>query len=58
MHSQKRNLFSKETEWLLEKQQLVSRVTFVEAQLKAQENINNDLVKRIKMLEFALRQER
>lgn len=26
--------------------------------MKAQENINNDLIKRIKMLEFSLRQER
>jgi len=30
----------------------------LEAQLRGQENINNDLIKRIKMLEFSLRQER
>jgi len=30
----------------------------VEGQLKAQEGINSDLIKRIKMLEFSLRQER
>ena len=33
-------------------------MTQLEAQLKGQENINNDLIKRIKMLEFSLRQER
>jgi striatin 1/3/4 len=35
-----------------------SRVTQVEGMLRAQENINEDLVKRIKMLEFCLREER
>ena len=34
------------------------RINQLEAQLRAQENINNDLIKRIKMLEFSLRQER
>jgi striatin 1/3/4 len=30
----------------------------LEGQLRAQENINQDMIKRIKMLEFSLRQER
>lgn len=34
------------------------RILQVEAQLRAQENINGDLIRRIKMLEFSLRQER
>lgn len=34
------------------------RITQLEGMLKAQENINEDLVKRIKMLEFCLREER
>ena len=34
------------------------RINQLTAQLKAQENINNDLIRRIKMLEFSLRQER
>jgi len=48
----------RETEWILEKQELQSKVSSLEGELKAQENINRDLLKRIKMLEFALRQER
>lgn len=34
------------------------RILQVESQLRAQENINGDLIRRIKMLEFSLRQER
>ena len=34
------------------------RITQLEGMLKAQENINEDQVKRIKMLEFCLREER
>ena len=34
------------------------RINQVEAQLRGQENINGDIIKRIKMLEFSLRQER
>ena len=34
------------------------RINQLEAQLRAQENINNDMIKRVKMLEFSLRQER
>ena len=53
-----RNNFTKETEWLFEKSQMTQRITQLESMLKAQENINEDLVKRIKMLEFCLREER
>ncbi|KRX10679.1 WD40-repeat-containing domain [Pseudocohnilembus persalinus] len=49
---------TKETEWVLEKQQLQDKVTALEAELKASEQINYDLIKRVKMLEFSLRQER
>lgn len=58
LKDQQRNNFSKETEFLFEKQQMMTRINQLTAQLKAQENINNDLIKRIKMLEFSLRQER
>ena len=58
LKDQQRNTFSKDTEFLFEKQQMMTRVNQITAQLKAQENINNDLIKRIKMLEFSLRQER
>lgn len=55
LKDQQRNNFSKETEFLFEKQQMMTRINQLTAQLKAQENINNDLIKRIKMLEFSLR---
>lgn len=37
---------------------MTHRITQLEGMLRAQENINEDLVKRIKMLEFCLREER
>ena len=58
LHEQQRLKAEKETEWLLEKQELQSRIAVLEGESKAQENINRDLLKRIKMLEYALRQER
>ena len=53
-----RTNFTKETEWLFEKSQMSTRINQLEGMLKAQENINEDLIKRIKMLEFCLREER
>ena len=48
----------KEAEWDLEKQQLQNRANFLEQELAAQEILNKDLMKRVKMLEYALREER
>ena len=53
-----RNNFTKETEWLFEKSQMTQQITQLEGMLKAQESINEDLIRRIKMLEFCLREER
>ena len=53
-----RTNFTKETEWLFEKSQMTQQVTQLEGMLKAQEAINEDLIRRIKMLEFCLREER
>ena len=53
-----RNQFTKETEWLFEKSQMTQQITQLEGMLKAQEAINEDLIRRIKMLEFCLREER
>lgn len=53
-----REIEMKETEWMIEKQQLKLKVSTLEAQNKAYENSVNDCMRRIKMLEFALRQER
>ena len=53
-----RKLALKETEWLIQKNNYENKISELEAQLKAHENINIDLIRRIKMLEFALCQER
>ena len=53
-----RSQFTKETEWLFEKSQMTQQITQLEGMLKAQEAINEDLIRRIKMLEFCLREER
>ena len=53
-----REIEMKETEWMIEKQQLKLKISSLEAQNKAYENSINDCMRIIKMLEFALRQER
>ena len=53
-----RSQFTKETEWLFEKSQMTQQITQLEGMLKAHEAINEDLIRRIKMLEFCLREER
>lgn len=53
-----RSAFTKETEYLFEKSQMTQRINQLEGMLRAQETINEDLIKRIKMLEYCLREER
>ena len=53
-----RSNYSKETEHLFEKSQMTQRINQLEGMLRAQESVNEDLVRRIKMLEFCLREER
>jgi hypothetical protein len=53
-----RRLALKETEWLIQKNNYENRITELEGHLKGSENINFDLMKRIKMLEYALCTER
>ena len=53
-----RTNFTKETEWLFEKSQMRTKIGQLESQLQSQQNINEDLIRRIKMLEFCLREER
>jgi hypothetical protein len=48
----------KETEWLINKTNYENRIAELEGQIKAHENINIDLLKRVRMLEYALSQER
>lgn len=48
----------KESEWQLEKRELEQRNAELAGRLSAQETLNEDLMKRIKMLEYALKRER
>uniref|UniRef100_A0A4W5N1C4 Striatin, calmodulin binding protein 3 n=1 Tax=Hucho hucho TaxID=62062 RepID=A0A4W5N1C4_9TELE len=44
--------------WEVERAELQARIAFLQGERKGQENVKNDLVRRIKMLEYALKQER
>ncbi|XP_023647939.1 striatin-3 [Paramormyrops kingsleyae] len=44
--------------WEVERAELQARIAFLHGERKGQENLKNDLVRRIKMLEYALKQER
>ena len=57
LDEQERTIANTETERALERQELNSKIASLESELKSQENINRDLLKRIKMLEFSLKQE-
>ncbi|XP_062864230.1 striatin-like isoform X2 [Trichomycterus rosablanca] len=45
-------------QWELERAELQAQVAFLHGERKGQENLKRDLVRRIKMLEYALKQER
>lgn len=45
-------------QWEVERAELQARIAFLQGERKGQENLKRDLVRRIKMLEFALKQER
>ncbi|KAI8590135.1 WD40-repeat-containing domain protein [Geranomyces variabilis] len=45
-------------EWQVERADLKARVAFLEGERRGTENLKMDLMRRVKMLEFALRQER
>lgn len=44
--------------WDLERAELQARISFLQGERKGQDNLKNDLIRRIKMLEYALKQER
>ncbi|XP_066517037.1 striatin-like isoform X2 [Hoplias malabaricus] len=46
------------SQWELERAELQAQVAFLHGERKGQENLKKDLVRRIKMLEYALKQER
>ncbi|XP_066981595.1 striatin-3 isoform X5 [Macrobrachium rosenbergii] len=46
------------SQWDLERAELQAKIAFLNGERKGQENLKNDLVRRIKMLEYALKQER
>ncbi|KAK1192648.1 STRN protein, partial [Pygoscelis papua] len=45
-------------EWEVERAELQAQIAFLQGERKGQENLKKDLVRRIKMLEYALKQER
>ncbi|KAL3115423.1 hypothetical protein niasHT_020096 [Heterodera trifolii] len=45
-------------QWEIERTELKARISFLIGERKSQENLKHDLVRRIKMLEYALKQER
>ncbi|KAF4107791.1 striatin isoform X2 [Onychostoma macrolepis] len=46
------------TQWEMERAELQAQIAFLQGERKGQENLKKDLVRRIKMLEYALKQER
>uniref|UniRef100_A0A7E4W249 Striatin domain-containing protein n=1 Tax=Panagrellus redivivus TaxID=6233 RepID=A0A7E4W249_PANRE len=46
------------TQWEMERAELKARISFLQGERKGQENLKRDLVRRIKMLEYSLKQER
>ncbi|XP_055957488.1 striatin isoform X2 [Patella vulgata] len=46
------------SQWEVERAELQAKIAFLQGERKGQENLKQDLVRRIKMLEFALKQER
>ena len=57
LDEQERIIANAETERSLERQEMHSKIASLESELRSQENINRGLLKRVKMLEFALHQE-
>jgi striatin 1/3/4 len=45
-------------QWEVEKAELMTKISFLQGERRGQENLKNNLVRRIKMLELALKQER
>ncbi|KAI8093369.1 WD40-repeat-containing domain protein [Halteromyces radiatus] len=45
-------------EWAIERAELKARIALLEGERRGVENLKTDLIKRVKMLEYALRQER
>jgi striatin 1/3/4 len=45
-------------QWQVEKAELEARIAYLQGEQAGQANLKRDLVRRIKMLEFALKQER
>ncbi|RMZ93045.1 striatin-3 isoform X2 [Brachionus plicatilis] len=45
-------------QWELDRAELMTKISFLQGERRGQENLKNNLLRRIKMLEVALRQER
>ncbi|XP_045768547.1 striatin-3 [Maniola jurtina] len=46
------------SQWEVDRAEFEARIAFLQGERKGQENLKNDLIRRIKMLEYALKQER
>ncbi|KAL0266514.1 UNVERIFIED_CONTAM: hypothetical protein PYX00_009027 [Menopon gallinae] len=46
------------SQWEVDRAELQARIAFLQGERKGQENLKHDLIRRIKMLEYALKQER
>ncbi|KAL1930160.1 hypothetical protein VTP01DRAFT_1314 [Rhizomucor pusillus] len=58
LQSEWRRFERERNEWAIERAELKARIALLEGELRGSENLRLDLVKRVKMLEYALRQER
>lgn len=58
MNENLRSFAIRETEWIIQKNSYECKIAELEGEISAHEQINIDLMKRIKMLEYALIQER
>ena len=56
--SQSRETEIKQNEWVLEKKELEEENNELKGKLYAQESLNEDLMRRVKMLEYSLKRER
>ncbi|TPX49604.1 hypothetical protein SeMB42_g02554 [Synchytrium endobioticum] len=58
LQSEWRRFERNRNDWEIEKSDLQSRIAFLESERRGMDNIRTDLLRRIRMLEYALRQER
>uniref|UniRef100_A0A0X3PLF4 Striatin-3 n=1 Tax=Schistocephalus solidus TaxID=70667 RepID=A0A0X3PLF4_SCHSO len=58
IQSEWRRMELQNSQWLMERSELRAQIAFLQGERRGQENLKQDLIRRIKMLEHALKQER